>query len=56
MYPETNTLPQQHTPSLQGGVVDYNARQWNYIETVSDDFLDELLKKVVVVFQNNNSK
>jgi siroheme synthase (precorrin-2 oxidase/ferrochelatase) len=23
MYPETNTLPKQHTPSLQGGVVDY---------------------------------
>jgi electron transport complex protein RnfC len=22
MYPETNTLPKQHTPSLQGGVVD----------------------------------
>jgi hypothetical protein len=23
MYPETNTLPKQHTPSLQGGVVDW---------------------------------
>ena len=23
MYPETNTLPKQHTPSLQGGVVDF---------------------------------
>jgi hypothetical protein len=33
---------------------DYNARQWNYIETVSNDFLEELLKKVVVVFQSNN--
>ena len=24
MYPETNTLPKQHTPSLQGGGVDYH--------------------------------
>jgi mRNA interferase MazF len=36
--------------------IDYNARQWSYIETVSGNFLDELLKKVVVVFQNNNSE
>jgi mRNA interferase MazF len=35
--------------------IDYKARQWSHIETVCDDFLDELLKKVVVVFQNNNS-
>jgi mRNA interferase MazF len=34
--------------------IDYNARQWSYIETVDNDFLDELLKKVVVVFQSNN--
>ena len=34
--------------------IDYNARQWNYLETVGNGFLDELLKKVVVVFQNNN--
>jgi mRNA interferase MazF len=34
--------------------IDYNARHWNYIETVGNDFLDELLKKVVVVFQSNN--
>jgi len=33
--------------------IDYNARQWRYVETVSNDFLDELLKKVVVIFQNN---
>jgi len=33
--------------------IDYNARQWRYIETVSNDFLNKLLKKVVVVFQNN---
>ena len=33
--------------------IDYNARQWRYIETVANEFLDELLKKVVVVFQNN---
>jgi len=35
--------------------IDYNARQWSYVETVGNDFLDELLKKVVVVFQNNNN-
>ena len=34
--------------------IDYNARQWNYVETIGNDFLDELLKKVIVVFQNNN--
>ena len=34
--------------------IDYNARQWSYIETVNNGFLDELLKKVVVIFQNNN--
>ena len=35
--------------------IDYNARQWDYVETVGNDFLDELLKNVIVVFQNNNS-
>ena len=35
--------------------IDYSARQWNYIETVGNDFMDELLKKVVVIFQNNNN-
>jgi len=35
--------------------IDYNARQWNYVETVDNDFLDELLKKVAVVFQSNNN-
>jgi mRNA interferase MazF len=34
--------------------IDYNARQWNYVETVGNHFLNELLEKVVVVFQNNN--
>ena len=34
--------------------IDYNARQWRYVETVGNDFLNELLKTVVVVFQNNN--
>jgi len=34
--------------------IDYNARQWKYVETVGNDFLDDLLKKVVVVFQCNN--
>ena len=33
--------------------IDYNARQWNYIKTVTDEFLTELLKKLVVVFQMN---
>jgi mRNA interferase MazF len=35
--------------------IDYNARQWNYVETVGNDFLDELLKKVVVIFQSNTN-
>jgi mRNA interferase MazF len=34
--------------------IDYNARQWNYVETVGNGFLAELLKKVIVVFQSNN--
>jgi mRNA interferase MazF len=34
--------------------IDYNARQFKYIETVGDDFLEELLKRVVVIFQSNN--
>jgi len=34
--------------------IDYNAREWSYVETVNDKFLDELLEKVVVIFQNNN--
>jgi mRNA interferase MazF len=34
--------------------IDYNARQFTYVETVEADFLEELLKRVVVVFQNNN--
>ena len=36
--------------------IDYNARNWNYIETVSDNFLEKLLENVIVVFQNNNLK
>jgi mRNA interferase MazF len=35
--------------------IDYNARQFKYIETVEDDFLDKLLKRVAAVFQNNNN-
>ncbi|GHV95010.1 mRNA interferase PemK [Spirochaetia bacterium] len=34
--------------------IDYNARQFDYIETVEYEFLAELLKKVVVIFQINN--
>jgi mRNA interferase MazF len=33
--------------------IDYNTRKWSYVETVGNGFLDELLKKVIVVFQNN---
>ena len=35
--------------------IDYKARQWSYVESVDNDFLDELLKRVVVIFQNNNN-
>jgi len=35
--------------------IDYNARQYSYVETVCDEFISELLKKVVVVFQNNKA-
>ena len=34
--------------------IDYNTRKWSYVETVGDNFLNELPEKVVVVFQNNN--
>ena len=33
--------------------IDYNARQWRYVETIGDTLLDELLAKVVVIFQKN---
>ena len=33
--------------------IDYKARNWTYVETVDNNFLEELLKKVVVIFQNN---
>jgi mRNA interferase MazF len=33
--------------------IDYNARQFRYIETVSDSFLTRLLDTIVLVFQNN---
>ncbi|GHU93067.1 mRNA interferase PemK [Spirochaetia bacterium] len=33
--------------------IDYNARQFRYIETVSGGFLKNLLNTVVLVFQNN---
>ena len=35
--------------------IDYNAREWSYVETVDNDFIDELLKKVIVVFQSNKN-
>jgi mRNA interferase MazF len=34
--------------------IDYNARKFSYVETVEDEFLGELLKRVVVVFQSND--
>jgi mRNA interferase MazF len=34
--------------------IDYNARQFNFIETVPGDFMKKLLEIVMVVFQNNN--
>jgi mRNA interferase MazF len=33
--------------------IDYNARQFKYIETVPGKFLKDLLNTVVLVFQNN---
>jgi hypothetical protein len=39
MYPETNTLPKQHTPSLQGGVVDFSTGNnifYGYVKIVDD--------------------
>jgi len=33
--------------------IDYNARQWSYVETVDNGFLDKLLKTTLVVFQKN---
>jgi mRNA interferase MazF len=35
--------------------IDYNARKWKYVEKAGNNFLDELLKKVVVIFQSNNN-
>jgi mRNA interferase MazF len=53
-------IPLEDTESLTGVVmldqlvtVDYTARQFRYIETVSDAFLKRLLDAVVLVFQNN---
>jgi mRNA interferase MazF len=33
--------------------IDYNARQFRYIETVSNEFLKQLLDTVSLVFQSN---
>jgi len=33
--------------------IDYNARKFQYIETMSSDGLKELLDKVVLIFQRN---
>jgi mRNA interferase MazF len=35
--------------------IDYNARQFRYVETVKEDFLIGLLEAVVLVFQNNSA-
>jgi len=36
--------------------IDYNARQFEFVEKVPADMLGELLEKVVLVFQPNDSK
>ena len=33
--------------------IDYNARKHVFVETISDDFVEELLKKVKVIFQKD---
>lgn len=33
--------------------IDYNARQYSYVETVSDHLLTKLLESVKVIFQKN---
>ena len=35
--------------------IDYNARKYNYVETVSDKLINELLRKVKVIFQKNEN-
>jgi mRNA interferase MazF len=35
--------------------IDYNARQWDFVETVDNDYLNELLRNVIVIFQSNNN-
>jgi mRNA interferase MazF len=34
--------------------IDYNARGFNFVESVSQGVIDELLEKVILVFQPNN--
>ena len=36
--------------------IDYNARQWNYVETISNAVLADLLQRVITVFQNNTNE
>lgn len=33
--------------------IDYNARKYTFVETIDDQLLDELLRKVKAVFQKN---
>jgi mRNA interferase MazF len=33
--------------------IDYNARTWDYVETVGNRLLEDMLKKVAVIFQRN---
>jgi len=35
--------------------IDYNARQWKFVETIGDDLLEKLLKTVIVIFQKNKT-
>jgi mRNA interferase MazF len=34
--------------------IDYNARQFRFVETVDSGFLRELLEKVVLIFQKSD--
>jgi mRNA interferase MazF len=34
--------------------IDYNARQFRFVETVDSEFLQELLEKAILIFQKND--
>jgi hypothetical protein len=43
-----------HVPLDQLVTIDYNVQQWNYVETIGNKLLEDLSKKVIVLFQNTN--